>query len=562
MTEGLPVELVGQVEFDGDDGVEWYDNYHLYKLFREEDGPFDEFKLENKIKEQFQDNEDHGGLSKDRKEMMKEEIEEGLDRPVSKMTHTMVFKNVDKLKRLLGKFQKKKMNEVFTGIYHGELNEVMMFVKCDTSYDEEVFVNENTGLHKFPPRITKRMFGKIEKLTNDLHPSTNDIYEYEYLKFMISRGLVVDKIHRVDIYNVSYEMGDGFIRKQAEKRAKIKSGMDLCRLISEKQDVSDEELLQYVKQNEIDFIRGDPISAMKKYDNTSNAIKLSMNGVYGKTIENVERFYNNIITGNKLSAAKAIANPLYVQHKQLCDSENPLYYIKLQKREICLDKPIFMGKSILDKSKLSLMKFVKDLFDVYGVENVSIGATDTDSIHVKISGYSREECYNKQLELNSVMDRSKIKVDVGSCVGDETHAGELGSWKDEGGGVAIEKAMYHRAKQYIEVFEKYGSKAKVNAKSKGIPKKIIEDFGEEIFMNRGLTPMGKFSLNKINKDHKIHKNKITSVTKKLWGDEEDKVIRNKEGDYRQLGTAELLIKAINKRVEGLIEMYSKYKESF
>ena len=309
--------------------------------------------------------------------------------------------------------------------------------------------------------------------------------------------------------------------------------------------------------SELKSIREDPKTAIDKYDIQSNTIKLTMNAIYGKTIENVERRHRNVITGKDLLIKKNLSSPLFVEHNVLSGGNNPLYHIKMQNRRICLNKPIFMGKTILDRSKLSLMQFVyDDLFRVYGVDNVTINGTDTDSIHVKISGYSIDECYSKMSEFNKVIDRSKVKFNRGEYVRDETHAGELGSWKDEGGGLLMTECYFHRAKQYFEKFED-GS---VNAKSKGVSKFVIKDNSEEIFMNRGdgNNAITQYGTEKINKDHRKHCMMVKSIIKKIWGSEEDKVIRNRNGDYRPHGSKELIENAIKSGVNGSIDWFTDY----
>jgi len=144
------------------------------------------------------------------------------------------------------------------------------------------------------------------------------------------------------------------------------------------------------------------------------------------------------------------------------------------------------------------------------------------------------------------MDNSKVKVPRGSYKRDESHAGELGSWKDEGAGTKIISSYFHRAKQYAEVFED-GTE---HVKSKGIPKFIIKKNGKDIFFNRTdeNNAVNQFKVGKIGKDHKKHCMIMTSVTKKIWGSEEDKVERNQNGDYRPWGTEELIKRGIEQDV--------------
>ena len=461
---------------------------------------------------------------------------------------------------------KNSLLELFYDGHFNKNNNYIYFFHCDTSYDYRRY-NE---YWKFPPRITKRNFdgnGKItfdddgyEKLTNDLYPSTDDIYEYEYLKFMVSKGLIVDNISRVDVYNKSYVLGDEFIKKVAHKRATIKKIQDFCDMYVNNNNPTDEEVINELREFECDdcehelkTIKSNPSNCKTIYGMTSDSLKLTMNAFYGKTIENVENRSNNSITSKKDEIERLISSPLFISYNKLGDNyieddvDHPhyssIYFIKRKKRRVLLDKPIFIGKTILDRSKLSLMRFVYDeLFRVYGYDNVQIGGTDTDSVHVMITGYTREECYSKFDEFNCVIDNSKVPkgLKIGTYEREESHAGELGSWKNEGAGVDISRAVYHKSKQYCEEF----SNGKVNSKSKGIPKFIVKKHGKDMFFNRDDKPINQFMVYKITKDHKRHEMIMTNVVKKVWGSEEDKVIRNNNGDYRPHGSKELIENAI------------------
>lgn len=117
---------------------------------------------------------------------------------------------------------------------------------------------------KFPPSITKhngsyfnsdgryngKPSSKSGKLYVDLGPSYDDIYLDEYLDCMVENcGLVVTKVHEEYEFAASYKIND-FILKMAEKRKEYKKA---------------------------------------KNDTGSNAVKLTINSIYSKTIEDVEK---------------------------------------------------------------------------------------------------------------------------------------------------------------------------------------------------------------------------------------------------------------------------------
>ena len=182
----------------------------------------------------------------------------------------------------------------------------------------------------------------------------------------------------------------------------------------------DEELAAIIK---------DPMGSVGLYGMKPDALKLTMNAFYGKTIENVENRSNNEIVSDVKTLERLASSPLFINYKRVSENKDGgAYFAKRRKQIVCLDKPIYIGKTILDRSKLSLMKFVQEeLLRVYGVDNVQIGGTDTNSIHVMITGYDRETCYSKFSEFNCVMDNLKMAkgLTIGTYKRDESRAGEL-----------------------------------------------------------------------------------------------------------------------------------------
>jgi len=593
MCDGLPDKLIRSIEFDSNtnDGLDWYNSNFINKLFHDDYNIIDMKKIINHYNDY---NHTNIGLDIDIEDIY------NYDNDVDSVRISFdVYLSIRQ--QLINDGQLDDIEKIYYN------TESIIYIKCDTSFDPNYY----KILSKFPPRITKRKFDKnnniilndnninnnnhnkvfVEKLTNDLYPSHNDIYEYEYLKYMVTKGLIINKIHRVDIYRCNRNIGKLFIMNLANERAKIKKINDLCN--SDK--INEDELSKLVNKDseEYNFILNNPKECKCLYDIKSNQLKLTMNAFYGKTIENVENRTNNIIESNIKNVEKYMSSPLFKSINLITkstDDDNPnqkyIYFIKNGTREIILDKPIFIGKCILDRSKLSLMKFVyDDLFRVYGIDNIDIGATDTDSIHVKIKTdleehindinclnnindinhmnykhdkeYYRTKIYNKFSEFNCVMDNSKIdkKNEVGNYKRDESNAGKLGSWKNEGAGDDILLAKYHKSKQYAEIFES----GKENIKSKGIPRFIIKDKGKDIFFNRNNSDeINKFKSNKISKDHKKHEMIMNTITKKVWGKKEDKVETNNSGDYRPWGTKELIESAIEQNIKDSEKWFKDY----
>ena len=99
------------------------------------------------------------------------------------------------------------------------------------------------------------------------------------------------------------------------------------------------------------------------------------NAVFGKTMENVKNRANIHATTSDTNVAKwfskmTFKNSIYVRG---------LYLIENYKSEIIYDKPIYVGTSILDLSKLHMMNFRYNVFEEQYKGNYELIYSDTDS---------------------------------------------------------------------------------------------------------------------------------------------------------------------------------------
>ena len=80
-----------------------------------------------------------------------------------------------------------------------------------------------------------------------------------------------------------------------------------------------------------------------------NFFKLMNNAVFGKMIENVRK-YRGIKLVTKERRKKLVSQPNYVSCNALSDE---LLAIEMKKTKISMNKPILVGQTILDKTKVS-----------------------------------------------------------------------------------------------------------------------------------------------------------------------------------------------------------------
>ena len=87
--------------------------------------------------------------------------------------------------------------------------------------------------------------------------------------------------------------------------------------------------------------------------------KLLNNAVFGKCLESVRGHADFELINNPERLQKVIHHPA-LNHMQYISSE--LVGVEKQKTQVLLDKPIYVGFSVLDLSKLHMYKFYYDVF--------------------------------------------------------------------------------------------------------------------------------------------------------------------------------------------------------
>ena len=113
-----------------------------------------------------------------------------------------------------------------------------------------------------------------------------------------------------------------------------------------------------------------------KSDFEKDLFKLMNNAVYGKTMENVRNHMDFELVNKQERIQKCINNPNYKSRHVI--NEN-LVGVEKYKSILKLDKPIYLGMSILDISKHYMYSFYYDVLKDKYKENIRLLYTDTDS---------------------------------------------------------------------------------------------------------------------------------------------------------------------------------------
>ena len=161
-----------------------------------------------------------------------------------------------------------------------------------------------------------------------------------------------------------------------------------------------------------------------KNDFEKDFFKLMNNAVFGKTMENVKNRINLHLTDNEDNAIKWFSKPTFKASKSI----DNLHMIEMYKQEIIYDKPIYVGTSILDLSKLTMMHFHYDTI-VKNFKNYNLIYSDTDSLVYNITCDDIYKWVNKN---KTEFDLSDDKYNK-----DNTNKKVLGKFKDEMSGVPM-----------------------------------------------------------------------------------------------------------------------------
>ena len=118
-----------------------------------------------------------------------------------------------------------------------------------------------------------------------------------------------------------------------------------------------------------------------KNDFEKDFFKLMNNSVFEKTMENVRKHRDIKLVTTDEKRNKLVSEPNYHTTKRF--SEN-LLAIEMKKTKVKMNKPVYLGMSILDISKTLMYKFWYDYFKPKYGDRAKLCYTDTDSFIINI----------------------------------------------------------------------------------------------------------------------------------------------------------------------------------
>ena len=247
---------------------------------------------------------------------------------MSKKLPTNGFKWIDN-----SETAKHVINEDFIKNYN-ENNDKGYILEVDVKYPKRLH-----ELHSDLPFLSKRMeVNKCKKLVCNLFNKKKYVVHINALKQALNHGLKLKKIHRVIEFN---------------QKAWLKPYTDM-----------NTELRKAAKN-----------------DFEKDLFKLMNNSVFGKTVENIRKQRDIKLVTTDKERCKLVSEPNY--HTINLISED-LSIIKMKKTKVKMNKPIYLGLSILEISKTLMYKFWYDYMKPKYNDNLKLCYMDTDSFIMNI----------------------------------------------------------------------------------------------------------------------------------------------------------------------------------
>ena len=282
--------------------------------------------------------------------------------------------------------------------------------------------------------ITQKLAAKFKikkelgcnKLVPNLHNKYSYITHYKNLLYYVEKGLIITKIHKILRFREKPWLKP-YIEFNTEKR----------------------------KQAENPFEK--------------DLFKLMINSVFGKTMEAVKRRIDYRLVGQEKTLVKLASKPTF-KHATIINSN--LVGVEMRKSNITLNKPIYLGATILDLSKITTSRFYYDFLLPTFQHNVRVLYTDTDSFIISV--FSPDIYADMSLRMD-IFDTSNYAK--GHALHTCKNKNVPGLWKDECQGRVINSFCALRPKMYSFALE-----GETHNKCKGVKQHVVKTMHHDEYL--------------------------------------------------------------------------------
>ena len=180
--------------------------------------------------------------------------------------------------------------------------------------------------------------------------------------------------------------------------------------------------------------------------------KLMNNSVFGKTMENVRKHRDIKLVTTEEKRIKLVSEPNYDKTKRF--SEN-LLAIEIKKTKVKMNKPVYLGISILGISKTLIYEFWYDYSKPKYGDKAQLFYTDTDNfvIHIKTEDFYEDIANDVErlFDTSNYDEKDKRPIPIGK------NKKVIGLFKDELGGNIMTEFVALRAKTYAYLINDYNN---------------------------------------------------------------------------------------------------------
>ena len=294
----------------------------------------------------------------------------------------------------------------------------------DKGYIFEVDVKYPKRLHKLHsdlPFLSERMeINECKKLVCNLYDKKIYVVHINSLKQTVNHGLKLKKIHRIIEFN---------------QEAWLKPYIDM----------------------------NTELRKLARNDFEKDLFKLMNNLVFWKTMENIRKHRDIKLVTTDKKRSKLVSEPNY--HTINLISED-LPIIEMKKTKVKMNKPIYLGLSILEISKILMYEFWYDYMKPKYNGNVKLYYMDTDSfkMNIKTNDFYEDIASDVENRFDTSNYEGKRPLPTGK------NKKVIGLMKDELGGKIITEFVTLRPKTYSFLTDD----GKEDKKAKGTKKCIIK----------------------------------------------------------------------------------------
>ena len=261
---------------------------------------------------------------------------------------------------------------------------------------------------------------EVEKLVPNLRDKDRYVLHHRNLQLYLSLGMKLKKVHRALRFEQSPWM-EPYIKMNTELRKQATSGFE------------------------------------------KDLYKLMNNSVFGKTMENLRKRVDVklVRSHEEDKLRRLIARPAFARANIFDDD---LAAVQMHKSRLVLNRPIYVGMSILDLSKSLMYDFYYNQMKAQYGDRVELLYTDTDSLLLEIQ---TEDVYRHMGQHAGLYDTSDYPED--HPLHSTANKKVLGKMKDECSGRPIAEYIGLRPKMY-SILEAGGHNIK---KAKGVRKNVV-----------------------------------------------------------------------------------------